>query len=123
MHLQTFAINPTGLEPVTCGSVDRRSPDVTIAHKEVTQNGDSHCLASCRNPATDNDDDKVLFYLPVTRNRICQFVLASVLIGHTYFRGVMETLETVFDYRDISLGTIHNIVAQAVIDARAINNA
>jgi len=71
----------------------------------------------------DNDDDKVLFYLPVTRNRICQFVLASVLISHTYFRGVMETLEAVFDYRDISLGTIHNIVAQAVIDARAINNA
>ena len=71
----------------------------------------------------DNDDDKVLFYLPVTRNRIRQFVLASVLISHTYFRGVMETLEAVFDYRDISLGTIHNIVAQAVIDARAINNA
>jgi len=60
---------------------------------------------------------------PVTRNRIRQFVLASVLIGHTYFRGVMETLEAVFDYRDISLSMIHNIVAQAVIDARAINNA
>ena len=27
-----------------------------------------------------NDDDKVLFYLPVTRNWICQFVLALVLI-------------------------------------------
>ena len=71
----------------------------------------------------DNDDDKVLFYLPVTRNRIRQLVLVSVLIGHTSFRGVMETLAAVFDYRDISLGTIHNIVAQAVIYARTINNA
>ena len=70
-----------------------------------------------------NNDDKVLFYLPVTRNWICQFVLALVLIGHTSFRGVMEILEAVFDYRSISLGTIHNIVAQAVVDARVINNA
>ena len=70
-----------------------------------------------------NNDDKVLFYLPVTRNWICQFVLALVLIGHTSFRGVMEILQAVFDYRGISLGTIHHIVSQAVIDARAINNA
>ena len=71
----------------------------------------------------DNDDDKVLFYLPVTRNWIRQFVLALVLIGHTSFRGVMEILEAVFDYRSISLGTIHNIMAQAVVNARVINNA
>ena len=28
-----------------------------------------------------------------------------------------------FDYRSISLGTIHNIMAQAVVNARVINNA
>jgi hypothetical protein len=67
-------------------------------------------------------DDDVLFDLPVTRQRIRQFVLAQVLIGHTSFRGVREILEAVFDYRDISLGSIHNIVAQAVAEARAIND-
>jgi len=64
----------------------------------------------------------VLFDLPVTRQWIRQFVLAQVLIGHTSFRGVIEMLDAVFDYRNISLGSIHNIVAQAVVEARAIND-
>ena len=45
-----------------------------------------------------SDDDKVLFYLLVTKNWIRQFVLAQVLIGHTSFRGVIEILEVMFDY-------------------------
>jgi len=43
------------------------------------------------------DDQKVLFYLPVTKNWIRQFVLALVLICHSSFRGVVEILEDVFD--------------------------
>ena len=50
-------------------------------------------------------------------------MLAQVLIGHTSYRGVMEILDAMFDYRGISLGTIHNIVDEAVTEARAINNA
>ena len=57
-------------------------------------------------------DPKVLFHLPVTKDWLRQFVLALVLIGHTSFRGVMEILEAVFDYGGISLGTIHNILAE-----------
>ena len=69
------------------------------------------------------DDRKVLFGLPVTKDWLRQFVLAQVLIGHTSFRGVMEILEAAFDYRGISIGTIHNIVADAVVKARRINDA
>lgn len=69
------------------------------------------------------DDRKVLFHLPVTKDWLRQFVLAQVLIGHTSFRGVMEILDAVFDYGGISIGTIHNIVADAVNKARRINDA
>lgn len=65
----------------------------------------------------------VLFYLPVTKPWIRQFVLAQVLVGHTPFRGVMELLDGLFDYRDISIGSVHNIVQEAVATARELNDA
>lgn len=67
-------------------------------------------------------DDRVLFRLPVTKAWIRQFVLAQVLIGHSSFRGVIELLRDLFRY-DISLGTIHNIIQEAIPKARKINQA
>jgi len=69
------------------------------------------------------DNQKVLFHLPVTKPWLRQFVLAQVLIGHTSFRGVAEILDAVFDYRDMSIATIHNIIRDAVDPACLINNA
>lgn len=69
------------------------------------------------------EDANVLFHLPVTKRWIQQFVLAQILIGHTSYRGVMEILDIMFDYRDISIGGIHNIVRAAVSKARTINAA
>ena len=66
-------------------------------------------------------DDRVIFYLPVTRAWIRQFVLALILIGHSSFRGVTELLRDLFDYH-LSVGTVHNIVDQAVATARPIND-
>ena len=63
-------------------------------------------------------DDQVLFELPVTRSWLRQFVLAQVLIGHTFFRGVLE----LFDYHQLSLGSIHQIVAEAIAAARTLND-
>jgi hypothetical protein len=72
------------------------------------------------NPGTPARDDRVLFYLPVTKAWIRQFVLALILIGHCPFRGVIELLRDLFDY-PLSVGTVHNIVHQAVAAARQIN--
>src|ERR1700735_769552 len=69
-----------------------------------------------------DDQEKVLFYLPVSRARLCQIVLALVLICHSSFRGVVEFLAAVFDY-PLSLGSVHNIVHAAVAQARQINDA
>ena len=73
-------------------------------------------------PAEDSDH-QVLFTLPVTKDWIRQLVLAQVLIGHSSFRGVIEILEAVFDYRDLSVGTIHNLLANVLPQARAVNDS
>lgn len=65
----------------------------------------------------------VLFHLPVTQQWIRQFVLAQTLYGHSSFRAVLEILDTLFDYRDISLGAIYNIIQDAIIRAGNLNDA
>jgi hypothetical protein len=70
--------------------------------------------------AQPDDHEPVLFYLPVTRSWIRQFVLALVLICHSPLRGVVELLANLFDY-SISLGSVHNIVQSAVATARQVN--
>ncbi len=67
-------------------------------------------------------DDDVLFYLPVTKAWLRQLVLGLILICHSSFRGVVELLRDLFDH-SISLGTIHNILREAVAHARRHNAA
>ena len=66
--------------------------------------------------------DAVLFYLPVTKAWLRQLVLGLLLICHSSFRGVVELLRDLFSH-SISVGTIHNIVTAAVIQARRHNAA
>ena len=63
-------------------------------------------------------ENQVLFQLPVTQEWLEQLVLSLTLICHSSYRGVMELLETMFDYHRISLGSIHNLLMQAVDKAR-----
>jgi hypothetical protein len=66
------------------------------------------------------NDEEVLFYLPVTRAWLRQVVLALVLLCHSSFRGVIGFFRDLLDER-IALGTVHNIVQEAVDEARRIN--
>jgi hypothetical protein len=66
------------------------------------------------------EPDEVLFYLPVTKSWLCQFVLALVLICRSSIRGVVELLRDLFQIK-ISVGTVHNITRASVEKARAIN--
>ena len=68
----------------------------------------------------EKSDDEVLFYLPITKNRIRQIVLVLTLVCHAPFRGIQYFFETIFDF-SISLGTIHNIHQSAIPKARLIN--
>jgi hypothetical protein len=71
--------------------------------------------------ATTAADEQVLFTLPVTKAWLRQFILALALLCHASFRGILELLRDLFDLR-ISLGTIHNILHEAVAKARGHND-
>lgn len=66
-------------------------------------------------------ESQVLFHLPVTQAWLEQLVLSLTLICHSSYRGVQELLETMFDYRDLSLGSLHHLLRDAVARARQVN--
>jgi len=71
----------------------------------------------------DNENqDEILFHLPVTKRWLEQFVLSLVFDCRSCFRGVIKATENVLDYT-ISIGTIFNIVQSVIPAAIAINNA
>lgn len=70
--------------------------------------------------ATGQQDDRVLFHLPVTRDWIRQFVLELTLVCHSPFRAVTEVLADLFG-QSISIGTVHNIHTAAIETARRVN--
>ena len=67
-------------------------------------------------------DDEVLFELPVTRQWIRSLVLGLTMICHSSQRGVVELLRDLFDL-PLSVGSVHNILAAAVAQARPHNAA
>lgn len=66
------------------------------------------------------DPDSVLFYLPITKKWIAQFVIALILIARCPYQGVVEMLRDVFDY-DICKGTVHNIMYKVLAQSKTIN--
>ena len=64
--------------------------------------------------------EDLLFWLPVTKPWLQQLVLSLVLTCHSSYRGVGELLGDVFDY-PLSVGTVHNILHQAVAKAEPLN--
>ena len=71
--------------------------------------------------AVEEDEERVLYQLPVTKRWIRQFVLALALEGHSSFRGIGQIAEDLLDYRGLSVGTVYNILHQASEQARAVN--
>jgi hypothetical protein len=71
-------------------------------------------------PASAAAEDQVLFHLPVTKSWLRQATLGLTLICHSSYRGVVEFCRDLLDV-SISLGTVHNIVRDAVAKARPHN--
>jgi hypothetical protein len=69
----------------------------------------------------DTDPPQLLFWLPVSKPWLRQLVLGLTLICHSSLRGVQELLRDLFDY-PLSLGTVHNILHQAIGTARRLND-
>lgn len=65
-------------------------------------------------------DDKVLLYLPITKNWLKQAALGLTLICHSSYRGVHEFCRDLLRV-NMSVGTVHNIVHEAIDKARPHN--
>ncbi len=65
-------------------------------------------------------NEKVLFYLPITKTWLRQLILSLILICHSSYRGVKELLRDLFDYK-ISITSIHNLIYYHAKEAKQIN--
>jgi hypothetical protein len=66
-------------------------------------------------------NDKVLFYIPVTKQWLYQVILALIFICRASYQGVSEFFRDIFDY-SISKGNIHNIIREHLMTAKKIND-
>src|ERR1700682_3070270 len=69
-----------------------------------------------------DDQNKVLFSLPVTKRWLEQATLGLTMIAHASMRGVVEFMHDVLGV-SISLGTVHNIHQRAAQRAGVINDS
>jgi len=70
--------------------------------------------------SSDTADDQVLFQLPITKAWLRQATLGLTLICHSSYRGVVEFWRDLFGVT-MSVGSVHNIVRDAVHKARPYN--
>jgi hypothetical protein len=82
----------------------------------------SAALDDLFSPAQTDDQNKVLFSLPVTKRWLEQVTLALTMIAHASMRGVMEFMNDLLGV-SISLGTVHNIHQRAALQAITINDS
>jgi hypothetical protein len=67
-----------------------------------------------------DEPEQLLFWLPVTKPWLRQLALGLLLVCHSSLRGVTELLADLFD-TPVSLGTVHNLLHEAVATARGRN--
>jgi hypothetical protein len=97
--------------------------EADVSRKFVRQQVDiaQQALDQAFTPSAADDDDDVLFHLPVTKRSLQQNVLSRLLHCRSSYRGVMAHFHDCLDAH-VSLGTIRNIVQGAVDRARRIND-
>lgn len=66
--------------------------------------------------------DDVLFWMPITKSWIKQATVGLALTCHSSQRGIVQFFRDHFDYK-LSLGTVHNTLTGAVVEARTHNAA
>jgi hypothetical protein len=67
-------------------------------------------------------DDQILGYLPITKHWLKQAALGLTLICHSSYRGVHEFCRDLLGV-NLSIGTVHNVVHDAIDKARTHNRA
>lgn len=91
-----------------------------VSRKFLYQQADKASEAIQEAFKSQSKDEEVMFYLPVTKAWLKQVVLGLILLCHSSFRGVVEFFRDLFDL-PLSVGTVHNIVEEAIPQAQKIN--
>ena len=104
-----------GSQPLT-----RLAQEHEVSRKFVYQQADKAQQALDEAFAPVREDQRVLFYLPITKALLRQMVLGLILICHSSFRAAVEFLRDLLDY-PLSVGTVARIVHAAVGPAQAHN--
>lgn len=94
--------------------------DADVSRKFVYQQRDLAQAALDDAFASNVADDEVLRHLPVTKNWLKQAALALTLVCHSSYRGVHEFCRDLLGV-SMSVGTVHNIVHDAIDKARPHN--
>ena len=72
------------------------------------------------NKVFEQDDEEVLFYIPVTKTFIHQSVVALRLICESSYRNIQFYIQAMYNYH-VSLGGVFNITDNAADNAKPIN--
>lgn len=112
---QQLALDALAGQPVT-ELAAQKQVSRKFVYQQLQQAHDA--LDHAFNPS-DDEPGQLLFWLPVTKPWLRQLVLGLTLICHSSLRGVTELLADLLDY-PLSVGTVHNILHQAVTDARSV---
>jgi uncharacterized membrane protein len=114
---QTLAVEAlAGVQPIS-----QLAAQLEVSRKFVYQQAAKAQAALDKVFWPPTDDDEVLFQYAVTPARIRQIVVALFLHTRGSHHGVQDWLRDIFDY-DLSIGTIHNILAASVNGARQVNS-
>jgi hypothetical protein len=101
--------------------VSRLAASIGVSRKFVYQQSEKASNALDEAFTNERSDEEVLFYLPVTKELLRKIILGLVLICHSSFRGVQEFMRDLLDF-DISIGSVHNVIMDAVQKAREVNS-
>jgi len=96
--------------------------DAGVSRKFVYQQRDRAQAALDDAFAATDANDEVLFHLPITKNWLKQAALSLTLICHSSYRGVHEFFRDLFNV-NMAIGTVHNVIRDAIDKARVHNRA
>jgi len=108
-----------GTEPVSALAA-RHGVSRTLVYRQMHKA--SAALDELFSTEQTDDQNKVLFSLPVTKRWLEQATLGLTMIAHASMRGVVEFMHDVLGV-SISLGTVHNIHQRAAQRAVVINDS
>jgi hypothetical protein len=112
---QQLALDALAGQPITA-LADRHHVSRKFVYQQLQH---AHYALDLAFDSPPTDPPQLLFWLPVTKPWVRQLVLGLTLVCHSSLRGVTELLQDLFDY-PLSLGSVHNLLDQAVATARQV---